>query len=395
MSARAGRNHRFWITNILGIGLLCGNTGCMSYAVKGCRPASSPGKVMEQHFTVTRVESAVQPECGAGPFACTKGMANLDAKRDVLSEILCRERPDLFVESGGVPFGVVAAITKVDWPGKRVGTWALYILTVGCWPVSLEGRLSGDVYLYTQRQPDRAIVRSTLLCGYKGNVSVFTPIGLFPRVNGFPDFYGEETCGAISPTPDTKTTEIVFLTEMARSIASAMTPHVQEKMVAPDAPKPDALQASTSGEQGYVDVIASDADIKFGSRPIFYFVAGNLSAPMPITPGWGARIPLAPGSYMFASEPSGDAAITVQVAVRRLTVVTVAGYQIKGSLPMSRNDAEMFKIRFWNKTAKMGQTGGRAAFEREVQNAIDQGKLNSKDLKATYPDGTTHQFNTH
>jgi hypothetical protein len=304
---------------------------------------------------------------------------DLHDRRAELSSILCRERPDLFVASGGIPFGVVATMGGMqDWPGRRYGTFALYVVTLGCWPASLEEHLPGVAYLYVPQQPERALAKQQLMCGYKCNLSVFTPLGLLPGLNGFPECEGPETTGTWSPAPDSEKTAPVFLTEIARAVAEAMTPAVQTKIAASEKALPGAgagqaapvNDAKDEGD-GYVDVIGGKGEM---GREIYFFVNGDESRPAPFTVGGQQRAAFAAGTHIFAYkkvEQSVTLTITAQSITRtpglariswlktpvriesgKITVITVTGSKLEVSAPMSRNDAEMFKIRFFGRTSK-------------------------------------------
>jgi len=391
---REGRKHG--VVLAVAAAAVLGNTGCMSYTVKGGRPGGAAGPALEQRFTVTQLDTALRPGSGEGPFAAAKGICDLKSKRDELSAILCRERPDLFVASGGVPFGVAASMIGADWPGNRIGTWALYVLTLGCWPVSLDGRMRGDAYLYAQQQPERALAKGQWACGYKCNLSVFTPLGLVPGLNGFPGYDGEEVTGLVAPAPDSEKTAPVFLTEIARAIADAMTPATRAKLAAAAAPGGDRESQIGTGEasaarEGYVDVVSGAWEGGLSGRVIYYFVNSDPSRPATMTASGDARMPLAPGSYLFGTNPRGKLGTTIQVEAGRVTVLTLERAHLKGSDPMLRSDAELYKIKFWSRLPKP-RPGGRASFEAEVQSAIDRGEIQAGDLQVTYPDGSTHKF---
>jgi hypothetical protein len=338
-----------------------------------------PGQPLEQRFTLAQVEAASSREQGPGAFTCAKGVDDLNGRRAELSSILCRERPDLFVESGGIQFGVVATMGGMqDWPGSRYGTFALYVVTLGCWPVSLEEHMPGVAYLYVPRQPERALAKQQLMCGYKCNLSVFSPLGLLPGLNGFPECKGTETTGTWSPAPDSEKTAPVFLTEIARAVAEAMTPAVQAKIAASAkalagedaAPAAPATDAKGDGD-GYVDVIGGRSEM---GREIYFFVNGDESRPAPFTVGGQQRAAFAAGTHIFAykkveqsvtltitaksiTQTPGLARISwlktpVRVASGKITVITVTGSKLEVSAPMSRNDAEMFKIRYYGRTSK-------------------------------------------
>lgn len=364
---------------VLALAMILWGTGCMSYTVKGGRPIGTPGNTLEQRFTVTQLESAVSLDYGPGAFAAATGMDDLNAKRDELSAILCRERPDLFVDSGGIPFGVVATMGGLqDWPGNRFGTLALYVVTLGCWPASLEEHVPGVAYLYAPRQPERALAKKQLMCGYKCNVSVFTPLGLFPGLNGISGCDGLETTGTVSPSPDSGQTVPVFLTEIARAVADAMTSKVRERIATPA--EGQAVDDSAGGavlpadaKEGYVDIIGGPTDM---GREIFFFVNGDESRPAPIMVGGQRRAPFPPGNHLFATrkiEQSVTFTVTAKSVVKtpgmarfiwqktpvhveagKVTLINVSGSGLEVRAPMSRNDAEMFKIRLWSRAPKAG-----------------------------------------
>jgi len=229
----------FRAVSCLAIGclVLIGGSGCMSYAVKGGRAATPAGSPKETRFTVSKLEVICPETFDQQLFGTALGWTDTNLTCNGLNSVLCRERPDLFVQNGGIPFGVMAYIHDMDWPGRRYGTFAAYILTLGCWPISLEGRLSGDAILYAPTTPQTAVGKSPLLFGYKCNISVFTPIGLIGSVNGFPNFKGESSSGCW-PVPDPVKTRPVFLSEITRAVADGLTPAVQKILVLKTTPTP-------------------------------------------------------------------------------------------------------------------------------------------------------------
>lgn len=372
----------------LAFALLVLNSGCMSYTVKGGRPPGTPGKALEQRFTVTKIESAASLDYGPGAFEAAKGMDCLNTRRDELSAILCKERPDLFVECGGIPFGVVATMGGLqDWPGGRFGTLALYVVTLGCWPASLEEHVPGVAYLYAPHKPERALSKTQLMCGYKCNLSVFTPLGLIPGLNGITGCQGPETTGSVSPAPDSKRAAPIFLTEIARAIADTMTPTVQNTFLthAKGQPGEDGAERTpppsdgNEGKEGQVNLIGGPKDM---NTTVYFFVNGDESRPAPLMVGAQPRASFTPGTYIFATmnvlqpvtitvtartvtKTPGIARIVwkktpVRVEAGKVTVVTVTGSTLEASTPMPRNDAEMYKIRFWSRATEAGALGNTA-----------------------------------
>ena len=205
------------------------STGCASYTVKGVRSSSPAGAALDKRFTLSKLQAGVPLALENALFGAGMGMNDINLTHASLREVLCKERPDLFVKSGGIPFGVVATFNNYDWPGDRYGTFALYILSLGCWPISLEGRLYGNAYLYASAETNRVVAKAPITMGYKCNLSVFTPIGLISSVNGFHGYNGEEVAGPF-PTPDQDKTKIVLLSEIARGVADVLTTDVRTKL---------------------------------------------------------------------------------------------------------------------------------------------------------------------
>lgn len=203
----------------------------MSNAVKGSRPFVPAGKQGKERFTICRLEVHSDKSLKPMIFSTTSGWTTRNINAENLNRVLHEERSDLFIRSNGIPIGVVANLKKCSWPGDRYMTFAAYILSLGCWPVSLEGRLSGDISVHSAASSGGELARNSLLYGYKGNVSVFSPIGLIPSVNGFPGFKGEVAAGPWL-VPDENKTCNVFLAEIARAVAEVMTPEVQQRLSA-------------------------------------------------------------------------------------------------------------------------------------------------------------------
>lgn len=209
------------------IGLLSG--GCMSYTVKGLRCTIPAGTPLDKRFTLSQLNVGIPAKFDNELFGCMHGFNDINLTPAGLGAVLCTERPDLFVKSNGIPFGAVVHINELDWPGDRAGTFAACILTLGIWPVTFEGHICGDAYIYAPAQANRTTVKAPVSMGYKCNLSVFSPIGLIPAVNGFSGYDGEGTSGCL-PVPDLEKTRVVIMSEIARTVADALTTDVRTRL---------------------------------------------------------------------------------------------------------------------------------------------------------------------